>query len=385
MASRILVVGGLETDRDRALTVLGQAGYEAEMVPDGVDAFELLLALPYDLALLEAKLDRLDSPALIAKLHGRGIKTPIVVWTSLADAANLPEIQKLGVAEYIDKDAPGESLLEKVGTLLAQSSTAPSTKKPCEALAALSSSAECGGMLAIDDQDSDHQKLRALLPAPMRFDACRTLNDGLARAHGHCYNLVLVDTDASMTNLKGTTAQLHMLLPNAAVVGMAMLAKDGSGAGVERSLLELDFDDVIFKPLKSENVTLLVERWCSRWEDLVMASDCLLRVSRRRSRVEHHERYFCELTARLEAAVRSLMDSCFDQAIVDLTLVETLSPIKTGDVLRRLQNIAKNQGLTLRFVLGKSMIVALRKVEGTLGWGALPVFPTVEAAYKNAA
>jgi CheY-like chemotaxis protein len=71
MAPKLLIVDGSDTDRATLTTLLADTGFELDDAPDGIEAFEKLLALSYDLVVTEAKLDHLDGPDLIANLRAR--------------------------------------------------------------------------------------------------------------------------------------------------------------------------------------------------------------------------------------------------------------------------------------------------------------------------
>ncbi len=76
---KLLIVDGSEADRTSLAAATRRRRLELDDAPDGIEAFEKLLALSYDLVVTEAKLDRLDGPDLIAKLRAHGVKTPVLV------------------------------------------------------------------------------------------------------------------------------------------------------------------------------------------------------------------------------------------------------------------------------------------------------------------
>jgi hypothetical protein len=98
------------------------------------------------------------------------------------------------------------------------------SKEPSGAIAA------SGAVLIVDAVDAEHQRLCALFPASLPIDGCKTFNDALARARHGAYPLILLDADASVLNLGGIVAQMHVLQPEAAVVAARRSASTTSGA-----------------------------------------------------------------------------------------------------------------------------------------------------------
>jgi DNA-binding response OmpR family regulator len=345
MAGRVLIVDGSDADRAGLVSLLADAGCEIDQAPDGIEAFESVLAQSYDLVVAEAKLDRLDTPDLITKLRGRGVKTPVLVLTTVTKAATLGVLKKLGIADYVHKALPPDAIRQKIVALLpALVSGVPET---LAAEASMRLAAAAGSVLLIDGAEVEHQRLRGLLPPAVALDACKTFNEGLARARSGSYRMLLIDSDAAVLNLGGLIAQTHVLQPEAVVVAAATLGRHDERSAVKSSLDALGFDDVVFKPFVAAEVALLAQWYCTRWEDLVTVNDDLIEVSRLRCRKDQRERYLHELTARLEAAFRPVSDACFDRAILDLTRVEQISAAEAVELLSRLDGAARALGVAL--------------------------------------
>ena len=344
MAAKVLIVDGSEVDRNRLAQLLADAGCELDDAPDGIEAFEKLLALPYDLVVAEAKLDRLDGPDLISKLRAHGVKTPVLVLSAVTKAATLAALMKLGIVEYVHKATAPETIRQKILAAL------PGVPAPVAAEASKELSgaiAASGAVLIVDANEAEHQRLRGMLLASVPLDGCKTFNDALARARRGAYRVILLDADASVLNLGGIVAQLHVLQPEAAVIAAATLGKHDERAAVTDSLGGLGFDDVTFKPFVAEEIGLLADRYCSGWEQLLSVTEDLIEVSRMRCRRDHQKRYVHELGTRTEAALRNLSDACFDRAIFDLTRVEHLSAAEAAELLARLEGAARALGITL--------------------------------------
>ena len=344
MAAKILIVDGSEVDRNRLAQLLADTGCELDDAPDGIEAFEKLLSASYDLVVTEAKLDRLDGPDLIAKLRGHGVKTPVLVVSSVTKSATLAALMKLGIVEYVHKATAPDVIRQKVLAAL-PAVPVPLARESSKALSG--AMAASGALLIVEAVEAEHQRLRALIPASLPIDGCKTFNDALARARHGAYRLILLDADASVLNLGGIVAQMHVLQPEAAVVAAATLGKHDERSAVTDSLGSLGFDDVAFKPFAAEEIGLLCDRYCIGWEQLIAVTDDLIEVSRLRCRRDHQKRYLHELATRSEAALRSLSEACFDRAIFDLTRVEHLSAAEAAELLARLEAAARTLGIKL--------------------------------------
>jgi DNA-binding NtrC family response regulator len=379
MARCVLVVSGSDSDREGVQKALDLAGYQTDGVTNGADAFEQLMALPYDLVLADCCLDKLDCVAMVHKVRGRGVKTPILVWTANPENPALAEILKATGGEFVAKSAAVDQVVAKVDGILSGGVAVP-THVPTPEVSATIIPPPQGGVLLIDDRAGEGESLHALLPPSTHFASCETPNQGQALAHKHKFDLVLFSADTSATNLTGTIAQLHLLVPEGFIVGVATAVRGQDPQVAVKALRDLDFDEVILKPFKAENVHRLVARYCSSWDELVVVSDDVVRASARCSRKENYKEFVATIKGRLEEGVKGLIDACFDRAVVDLTAVDSLSPMDMGEALRRLKTVAAPFGLSVRFVVSPALILVLRKFEKSFGWEPFDLYPSVEAA-----
>jgi CheY-like chemotaxis protein len=377
MTPKVLIVDGSDTDRATLAQLLADAGCELDDAPDGIEAFEKLLALSYDLVVIEAKLDRLDGPDLIAKLRAHGVKTPVLVVSSVTKGATLAALMKLGIVEYVHKATAPQVIRQKILAALPAAAAAP----PIEAAKELSGAAAASGaVLIVDASDAEHQWPRALFPASLPIDACKTFNDALARARHGSYRLILLDADASVLNLGGIVAQLHVLQPEAAVVAAATLGKHDERAAVTESLDGLGFDDVAFKPFVADEIGLLCDRYCTGWDQLIVVTEDLIEVSRLRCRSDHQKRYLQELATRSEAALRDLSNACFDRAIFDLTRVEHLAAAEAAELLARLEGASRTLGIKLVVAVPPAVAAGLHAFQESFAGDHFRWFSSAAAA-----
>jgi len=377
MLAKVLIVDGSEVDRNRLAQLLADAGCELDDAPDGIEAFEKLLSASYDLVVTEAKLDRLDGPDLIAKLRGHGVKTPVLVVSAVTKSATLAALMKLGIVEYVHKSTAPEVIRQKVLAALPVVPAPVAREGSQELSGAIAAS---GAVLIVDAVEAEHQRLRALFPASLPIDGCKTFNDALARARRGAYRLILLDADASVLNLGGIVAQMHVLQPEAAVVAAATLGKHDERSAVTDSLGGLGFDDFAFKPFAAEEIGLLCDRYCTGWDQLIAVTDDLIEVSRLRCRRDHQKRYLHELAARSEAALRSLSEACFDRAIFDLTRVEHLAAAEAAELLARLEAAARTLGIKLLVAVPPAVAAGLHAFQESFAGDHFRWFSSAAAA-----
>jgi DNA-binding response OmpR family regulator len=305
------------------------------------------------------------------------VKTPVLVLSSVTKAATLAALMKLGIVEYVHKATAPEVIRQKV---LAALPVVPApmaregSKEPSGAIAA------SGAVLIVDAVDAEHQRLCALFPASLPIDGCKTFNDALARARHGAYPLILLDADASVLNLGGIVAQMHVLQPEAAVVAAATLGKHDERSAVTESLGGLGFDDVVFKPFAAEEIGLLADRYCTGWDQLISVTEDLIEVSRLRCRRDHQKRYLHELATRSEAALSGLSEACFDRAIFDLTRVEQLSTTEAAELLARLEAVARTLGIKLVVAVPPAVAAGLHDFQESFAGDHFRWFSSAAAA-----
>jgi len=137
---------------------------------------------------------------------------------------------------------------------------------------------------------------------------------------------------------------------------------------------------VILKPFRADNVHRLVARYCSPWDELVVVSSDVVCASARCGRKENYKEFAATIKARLEQGLHALIDACFDRAVVDLSAVESLSPMDMGETLRRLKHVAAPFGLNVKFVVSPALVLVLRKFEQSFAWEPFELYPSLQAA-----
>ena len=116
---RVLVV---EDERKVASFIrqgLEEEGYAVEVAEDGATALDVFVAgPPFDLAVLDLMLPRLDGFALLKATRGRAVPTPILVLTARDGIGDRVKGLDLGADDYLTKPFSFDEFLARVRALL---------------------------------------------------------------------------------------------------------------------------------------------------------------------------------------------------------------------------------------------------------------------------
>ena len=122
---RLLVV---EDDKKIASFVvkgLTQAGFAVDLAGDGEQGANLALAVPYDVAVVDIMLPKLDGLALIARLRREKISTPVIILSAKRSVDDRVKGLQLGGDDYLTKPFSFTELLARVHALIRRSQHAP--------------------------------------------------------------------------------------------------------------------------------------------------------------------------------------------------------------------------------------------------------------------
>jgi two-component system, OmpR family, response regulator len=115
---RILVV---EDDKKIAsLVVRGmeQAGFAVDHAEDGEDALHLVLSEPYDAAIIDVMLPKLDGLTIIERMRQRKILTPVIVLSAKRSVDDRVRGLQTGGDDYLIKPFSFSELLARVHALI---------------------------------------------------------------------------------------------------------------------------------------------------------------------------------------------------------------------------------------------------------------------------
>ena len=106
-----------------------QAGFAVDHVEDGIKGLDLALSEPYDAAILDIMLPKMDGLTLIEELRRQGINTPIIILSAKRSVDDRIKGLQMGGDDYLVKPFSFAELLARVQALIRRSSNiAESTK-----------------------------------------------------------------------------------------------------------------------------------------------------------------------------------------------------------------------------------------------------------------
>ncbi|MCD6586312.1 MAG: response regulator transcription factor [Desulfobacteraceae bacterium] len=126
---RLLLV---EDDEKIALFVssgLKEAGFAVDHMSNGEDGLHMALNEPYDVAVIDIMLPRIDGLTLIEEMRKNGINTSVLILSAKRTVDDRVKGLKIGGDDYLTKPFAFSELLARVQALLRRSSGASSPTK----------------------------------------------------------------------------------------------------------------------------------------------------------------------------------------------------------------------------------------------------------------
>ena len=122
---RILVVED-ESDLARALArSLEEAGFAVDVAADGEDGLFRIREIPYDAAVLDLMLPRLDGWSVLEAARGEGVRLPILILTARDQLADRVRGLNLGADDYLVKPFATSELVARLHALIRRSYGSP--------------------------------------------------------------------------------------------------------------------------------------------------------------------------------------------------------------------------------------------------------------------
>jgi two-component system OmpR family response regulator len=115
---RVLVV---EDDKKIASFVvkgLKQNGFAVDQSEDGEEGLIHATATPYDVAVVDVMLPKLDGLSLVRQLRGRGVATPVIILSAKASVEDRVRGLESGADDYLTKPFSFTELLARVQALI---------------------------------------------------------------------------------------------------------------------------------------------------------------------------------------------------------------------------------------------------------------------------
>ena len=119
---RILVVE--DDDKIASFLVKGlkQSGYAVDRCGDGERGFGLAQSVPYDAAIVDLMLPKLDGLTLIQQLRSKNVRTPMLILSARASVDDRVRGLQAGGDDYLTKPFAFSELLARVQALIRRSS-----------------------------------------------------------------------------------------------------------------------------------------------------------------------------------------------------------------------------------------------------------------------
>ena len=122
---RVLVVEDEILLAEQVKTHLTQQQFSVDVSHDGDDGFFKLSEYPYDLAIIDIGLPKMDGLALIRKARQQDIKTPVIVLTARGSWQEKVQGLDAGADDYLTKPFHVEELLARCNALIRRAAGQP--------------------------------------------------------------------------------------------------------------------------------------------------------------------------------------------------------------------------------------------------------------------
>ena len=127
---RILVV---EDDNKIASFIvkgLKQAGYAVDRCADGEEGLIFAETTPYDAAVVDIMLPKLDGLSLVQRLRGKKIRTPVIILSAKATVDDRIKGLEAGADDYLTKPFAFSELSARVQALIRRATQVAGTEPP---------------------------------------------------------------------------------------------------------------------------------------------------------------------------------------------------------------------------------------------------------------
>lgn len=117
--ARILVADDEEGVRESLSLILSEDDYTFAFAASGEEALQRLTREPFDLALLDIKMPKLDGLEVLRSLRERRLIVPVLILTAYQSVELAKEAVKLGAVNYLPKPFGRDQVLAAVRDALA--------------------------------------------------------------------------------------------------------------------------------------------------------------------------------------------------------------------------------------------------------------------------
>lgn len=119
--AKILVIDDEKSIRDALRDILEYEGYEVDEAKDGQEGLDMVLQSPYDVALCDIKMPKMDGLDVLLKAKEEGVYTQFVMVSAFGNVENAVEATKRGAFDFITKPPDLNRLLVTVRNAIEKS------------------------------------------------------------------------------------------------------------------------------------------------------------------------------------------------------------------------------------------------------------------------
>jgi two-component system OmpR family response regulator len=106
---------------------LREAGFVVDQASDGVSGLQLATSSPYDVAIVDVMLPKLDGLSLIQELRTHGVTTPVLILSARHSVDDRVRGLEAGGDDYLTKPFAFTELLARVQALIRRATAAPAS------------------------------------------------------------------------------------------------------------------------------------------------------------------------------------------------------------------------------------------------------------------
>src|SRR5208337_4724772 len=100
--------------------ILEEEGYRVDMAHSGQEGVAKALENPFDLLIVDMKMPDLSGMAVLKRIKGERLRTPVIMITAYSTVETAIEAMKLGASDYIPKPFTPDELAEVVKEVIAR-------------------------------------------------------------------------------------------------------------------------------------------------------------------------------------------------------------------------------------------------------------------------
>ena len=267
----VLIVDDNTTNRQIIRHYVESWGMRSTEASDGVEALAFLheaalLATPFDLAILDAQMPRVDGFTLARKIRSSEslAEVRLVMLSAISSRATLADLNEAGISQFLNKPVRKRQLLECLLRLLGVEEMVPehgdAVSRHLEARARIGLG-RVPRVLVVED-NMVNQKLALLLLRKLGYtgEAVSNGKDALDIMERSAYDMILMDCQMPEMDGYEATKEIRRLENGARhipIIAMTASAMEGDA----EKCLAAGMDDYIAKPVDTRTLAATLERW----------------------------------------------------------------------------------------------------------------------------